>query len=59
MVESSAMSDVDSISAMRIGPRSERSPRLDEVDTVLLRFAAPVHGAGVVKLFGLRSGDNE
>jgi hypothetical protein len=34
------MSDVDSMRAMRIGPRSERNPRLDEVDTILLRVGA-------------------
>ena len=35
------MSDVDSMSAMRIGPRSERNPRLDEVDTILLLLVEP------------------
>src|SRR6476661_1467462 len=44
MVESSAMSDVDSMRAMRIGPRSERNPRFDEVDTILLMLVEPAAG---------------
>src|SRR6478609_10699445 len=40
IVESSAMSDVDSMRAMRMGPRSERNPRVDEVDTMLLPVGA-------------------
>src|SRR3954451_12270425 len=51
------MSDVDSMSAIRIGPRSERNPSVDEVDTILLSDRATVRdNARIAHSFPYASG---